>query len=84
MHVERNRRAFLHVHNFKTFADELYLVRMYEDKKKKKKKKKKISDVISANKNVHRKSISYTPFYKTRQEFLIISSNLFSDINCID
>ena len=31
MHIEGKRRAFRHVHNFKTFADELYLVRMYED-----------------------------------------------------
>ena len=31
MHVQRNRRAFLHVRNFKNFVDELYLVRMYED-----------------------------------------------------
>ena len=31
MHVEGNRRAFCHVHDFKTFVDELYSVRMYED-----------------------------------------------------
>ena len=30
MHVEGNRRTFLHVHNSKTFADELYWVRIYE------------------------------------------------------
>ena len=31
MYVAGNRRAFLHVHNFKAFVDELYRVRMYED-----------------------------------------------------
>ena len=31
MHVEGFRRAFLLVHNFKTFVDELYRVIMYED-----------------------------------------------------
>ena len=31
MHVKGNRRAFLHVHNLKTFLDELYWVRMYQD-----------------------------------------------------
>ena len=30
MHVEGNRGAFLHVHNFKIFVDEPYWVRMYE------------------------------------------------------
>ena len=29
MHVEGNCRAFLHVHNFKTFVDELYCVSIY-------------------------------------------------------
>ena len=27
MHVEENRSAFRHVHNFKTFVDELYSAR---------------------------------------------------------
>ena len=31
MHVEGNRRAFIHDHNFKTFFDRLSWVRMYED-----------------------------------------------------
>ena len=31
MHTEGNRLTFLHVYNFKTFVNELYFVRMYED-----------------------------------------------------
>ena len=31
MYVEENRRAFLHVRNFKIFVDELYWVRLYEN-----------------------------------------------------
>ena len=31
MQVEGIPRTFLHVHNFKIFADKLYMVRMYED-----------------------------------------------------
>ena len=31
MHVEGNRRAFLHAQYFNIFVDELYFVRMYED-----------------------------------------------------
>ena len=56
---------FCHVHNFKTFVDRLYSVRMYEDQNM-------ISQVISANKNVYRNSIKYKPFNK-KQEFLPLS-----------
>ena len=63
LHVEWNRRTFLHVHNFKIFVDELYSVIMYEDI---------ISDVISANKNVHQNSVKYTPSYKNLKQSVLI------------
>ena len=64
---------FRHVHNSKTFVDGLHSVRPNT-----------ISQVKSANKNVHRNSIEYQPFDKMRQEFKTFSANLHLDNNRTD